>query len=124
MTEKNNDCLRLVNLGPEHIEEVRKALGTCARAGAQPWNADVNDYPGCMIDGDLKSGVAWGLFDDVGLVAYAVLDMNVDDEYGQVCGFDMSVSSATIIQPWILKKIGSFRRDEVDGEFTLYSRKI
>ena len=96
MTEKNNDCLRLVKLGPEHIEDVRKALDTCARAGAQPWNADVNDYPGCMIDGDLKSGAAWGLFDDVGLVAYAVLDMNVDDEYGQVCGFDMSVSSATI----------------------------
>lgn len=51
MTEKNNDCLRLVKLGPEHIEEVRKALDTCARVGAQPWNADVNDYPGCMIDG-------------------------------------------------------------------------
>ena len=92
MTEKNNDCLRLVLLGPENIEEVRKALDTCALAGAQPWNADVNDYPGCMIYGDLKSGAAWGLFDDVGLVAYAVLDMNVDDEYGQVCGFDMSVS--------------------------------
>ena len=75
LTEKNNDCLRLVKLGPEHIEEVRKALDTCARAGAQPWNADVNDYPGCMIDGDLKSGAAWGLFDDVGLVAYAVLDI-------------------------------------------------
>ena len=26
-----------------------------------------------MIDGDLKSGAAWGLFDDVGLVSYAVL---------------------------------------------------
>ena len=65
LTEKNNDCLRLVKLGPEHIEDVRKALDTCARAGAQPWNADMNDYPGCMIDGDLKSEAAWGLFDDV-----------------------------------------------------------
>lgn len=113
-----------------------------------------------------------GLFDDVGLVAYAVLDMNVDDEYGQVCGFDMSVSSATIHRLFTagqaqgrgigsrivremmhlakergaermcidiygaapvlvgfytalgFEEIGSFRRDEVDCEFTLYSRKI
>ena len=172
LTEKNSHSIRMARLCPENIKQTYAALDTCARTGAQPWNADVNDYPGYMIESDLESGVAWGLFDSTGLAAYAVLDMKVDDEYSQVDGFDAGIPSATIHRlftagraqgqglgsklvcelmqiakkrgakrmcidiygaaPVLVRfytslgfeKIGSFRRTEVDGEFTLYSRKI
>lgn len=96
MENINIDGFRLRKLKPEHADQVRAMLDTCACKGTQMWNADTNAYPGCMIEYDLHDEAAWGLFDREGLAAYAVLSMDVDDEYSRVSDFDTSVPSATI----------------------------
>lgn len=76
--------------------KVMAALATCSSDRAQPWTDDEDEYPGCMIAGDLASGRAMGLFKDGELMSYAVLELDADEEYSRVPGFDASVPAATI----------------------------